>query len=206
MAKIQYPGPLRRRHGADASLLALVLLSRLAPAAAEENHAGAWRLEPGLEIRMVTYYLSEDSQDVSYPAAGAHLSVELSSPERPFAAGLFADHELPAHAERNDIRLAGGWVRYRHGRWEVSSTVARFASGHESGLWLYKNKLQVRPRPGHTFSVEAIGAVDGGGGPALQLVYATDLTRRVSLCLSVGLGSNRLLDLGASTKITWELF
>jgi hypothetical protein len=57
MAKIQYPGPLRRRHGADASLLALVLLSRLAPAAAEENHAGAWRRQPGLEKRMVTDYL-----------------------------------------------------------------------------------------------------------------------------------------------------
>jgi hypothetical protein len=48
MAKIQYPGPLRRRHGVDVSLLALVLLSRFAPAAAEENHAGAWRREPRL--------------------------------------------------------------------------------------------------------------------------------------------------------------
>jgi hypothetical protein len=206
MSKSRYSGPLRRRHGADASLVALVLLSRLGPAAAEENYAGAWRLEPGLELRMVTYYLREDGQGLTYPAAGAHLSVELSSPERPFAAGVFADHELAAQVERNDIRLVGGWVRYRHGRWELSSTGAHLASGHASGRWLYKNKLQFRPRPGHKVSVEAIGAIEGGGEPALQLVYATDLTRRVSLCVSVGLGSNRLLDLGASTEIVWGLF
>lgn len=187
-----------------ARLTALLTLSCFGAAVAGED-AGAWQLEPGFDLRMVTYIEHKDGASMTRPAVGANLGLELSSTASPFAVGLFADFELPMRDAQQEIRLLGGWARYSYGRWDVSSAAVHYASGPATSVWMYLNRFKFEPRPGHNLALEAIGALDSGSEPALQLVYETDLTPRISLCVSVGLGSNRLQDLGASTTFVWNL-
>jgi hypothetical protein len=196
-------GPYRPRRPAGGLLPALAALFWLPSAAAAEG-IGAWQLASDLDLRLATYYRYDHGKGTTYPALGTHLNVELSSPIRPYAAGVFADYELATNPEHSDLQLAGAWARYRVGRWELSAVAAHFASRDIGGLWVYSGKLQFKPRPGHKFAVEAIGAMRGGE-PALQLVYETDLARHLTLSLNVGVGPNRLQDVGAITKFTWNL-
>ena len=162
-----------------------------------------WR--PSVDLRVVTYVEYQDGANETRPALGAYVGLELSSTASPFAVGWFADVELPLRDAQQEIRLLGGWARYSYGRWEASSAAVHYDSPPAGGVWLYLNRFSFEPRPGHDFALEAIGALDGGSDPALQLVYETDVTPRISLCVSVGLGSNRLQDVGASTKFVWNL-
>lgn len=186
------------------SLFALLAVAHFVPAAAMEPATG-WQLEPGFDLRMVTYYQSMAGASMTRAALGAHLGLELSSLENPLATGVFADYELAARDVQPHVRLLGGWARYRNGLWELSTSVAHYTAANTSGRWMYANKLQFKPRSAHSIALEAIGAINDGGAPTLQLVYDTDLTDRVSLCVSIGLGSNRLLDVGASTQLVWSI-
>jgi hypothetical protein len=185
---------------------ALLALLPPASAAAAEGAAAAWRLEPGFDVRMVSYYLYEGGQAaVTYPALGARLDLELSSATRPYAAGLFADYEVATREEKSGNLFAGGWVRYRYGGWEASSSAVHFASRRTADKWLYSGKLQYRLRPGHKVALEAIGMIGAGGDPAVQLAYDTNLSERLSLTLSVGLGPSWLPDFGIRSKFVWKL-
>jgi hypothetical protein len=199
----QSSGPYRRR--GLLSLMFFALTAWQPGSAVAAGDEGAWRPAPQFDVRAVTRYRYEDGESTSYPTLGAHLGFDLSPPVRPWATGLFADYELATGAGPRHIRLAGGWARYRFGRWELATAAAHFTSDETNGLWMYSGKLQFTPRPGHKLAVEAIGAIAGGGDPALQLAYESDLTRRVSLSINVGLGANRLQDFGASSKISWKL-
>jgi hypothetical protein len=70
---------------------------------------------------------------------------------------------------------------------------------------MHASKLQFELRPGHNLAVEAIGVISGGD-PAFQFVYSTNLTRHASLSIKLGLGSNRMRDIGASTKFVWSVY
>lgn len=67
------------------------------------------------------------------------------------------------------------------------------------------NRLQFLARVGHKIALEAIRPINRDGNTAMQLVYETDVTRRLSLTVNTGLGSNRLQDFGASTEFVWHL-
>jgi hypothetical protein len=193
----------RRRGMAKALVLALTTLSGPGVTMASEFD-GSWRAETGLSVRAATYFQYNDGNGTTYPALGMHASFELTAPEPAFAAGLFVDYEMPAIRSQSDIRLAGGWARYRVGRWELSTTGVHFAA-QSPGQWLSLYRLQFRPREAHAIALEAIQPVDQAGDPALQLVYAADLTRRISLTVNAGLGSRRLQDVGALTQFVWHL-
>jgi hypothetical protein len=196
----------RRRGGFGAQLFVLLALPLLGPAVAADE-PGEWHLAPALDVRTATYFEYRGGAGSStYPAVGAELSIELSSPEQPIAGGLFADFELTTSAAGDYSQLVGGWVRYRYGRWKLSTVGAHFKSGHMSGLWMHATRLQFELKPGHKLAVEAIGAIRGSGDPALQLVYKTNLTRQASLSIKIGLGSNRVRDFGASTKFVWNVY
>jgi hypothetical protein len=184
------------------ALLALPLLG----SAVVADETRSWRPQPALDVRTATYFEYSSGTSMTVPAVGAELSIELSPPERPIAGGLFADYELTTSAAGNHSQLVGGWVRYRYGRWKLSTVGAHFKSGHVSGLWIHATKLQFELRPGHKLAVEAIGKIRGGGDPALQLVYNTNLSEQVSLSIKIGLGSNRMRDFGASTKFVWNVY
>jgi hypothetical protein len=195
----------RRGGCTGVQLIALLVLPLLGTAVAADD-AGAWRLEPALAISTATYFEYSGGTSTTYPAVGAELSIELSSPQRPFATGLFANYGQTTSAEGKYAQLVGSWVRYRYGRWKLSTVAAHLKSGHVSGRWVHASRLQFEPRPGHKFAIEAIGVIGSGGDPALQLAYSTNLTGRTSLSINIGLGSNRIRDFGASTKFVWNLF
>jgi hypothetical protein len=189
---------------ASALVFVLITLSAFGTAVASEN-SGGWRLEPGFDLRAATHYRYNDGKSTTYPSLGAHLGFDLTVPEPAFGAGLFADYELAMDSAQTNFRLAGGWARYSFGRWELSTAGVHFAVPRATGLWLSVNRLQFRPRDGHKISLEAISPLSLSGNPALQLIYETDVTRRVSLSINAGLGSNRLQDFGASTQFVWNL-
>lgn len=194
----------RRSGFARAKLLALLALPLLGTVV-EAGEDFAWRLEPALEIRTATYFEHSGGASTTYPAIGAELSIQLSSPERPYTAGLFADYELGTLAEARRTRLIGSWTSYRYGRWKLSTVAAHYASNRVNGLWMHASKLQFEMRPGHNLAVEAIGVISGGD-PAFQVVYSKNLTRHASLSIKLGLGSNRMRDIGASTKFVWSVY
>jgi len=194
----------RRSGFTGAKLLALLALPLLGTVVgAGEN--SAWRFEPALDIRTATYFEHSGGASKTYPAIGAELSIQLSSPEQPFTAGLFANYEMSTLAQARRTQLIGNWISYRYGRWKLSTVTAHFSSNQVNGLWMQASKLQFELRPGHKLAVEAIGAIRGGA-PAFQLAYSTNLTRQASLSLKIGLGSNRGRDFGASTKFVWNLY
>ena len=198
--------PTRSRHRrALLGTLFFVLAAWPAAPSIAAGNSGAWRPAPEFELRVVSHYQYANGRSTSHPALGAHLGLDLSPPGQPLAAGLFADYERAVSAGQTGTRLAGGWARYRFGRWELSSAGVNVASGHSDGQWMYLGRLQFEPRPGHKIGVEAIGSLAGGNNPALQFVYKTDLGRRMSLLINVGLGPNRLQDFGASSTFTWSL-
>lgn len=195
-----------RRHIllAVALIPALTALFTSSSAVAADRAAGTWQLTSFANIRLLTYYLYKDGRGVTFPALGVNAGLMLTSADKPLAAGLFADYELSTLSEQTNIRLGGGWVSYRFGRWELSTVAGHYASHEVNGLWMYSNKLQFEPRHGHKIGLEAIGTMSGGD-PALQLVYETNVSQRLALSLVVGLGSDPLQDLGASTKFVWNL-
>ena len=183
------------------ALLALTLLGTEAEAA----ETSAWHLEPAFDIRTATYFEYSGGDSTTYPAIGAELSIQLSAPERPFTAGLFADYELGTLAQARRTQLIGSWISYRYDRWKLSTVTAHFSSNQVDGLWMQASKLQFELRPGHKLAVEAIGVISGAD-PAFQFVYSTNLTRHASLSIKLGLGSNRMRDIGASTKFVWNVY
>lgn len=189
---------------AAVKLLAMLLLPLLGTVV-EAEETSVWRLEPALDIRMATYFEYSGGASTTYPTIGAELSIELSPPHRQFSAGLFADYELGTLAQARRTRLIGSWMSYRYGRWKLSTVTAQFASNQVNGLWMQASKLQFELRPGHKLAVEAIGAIRGSD-PALQFAYSTNLTRHASLAIKIGLGSNRMRDIGASTKFVWNVY
>ena len=199
----------RRRGYAFAQIIAFLVLLVSLPLAstAVADAASVWQLAPALDLRTATYFDYKDGAgSTTYPAVGAELSLDLLPPERPIAGGLFTDLELTTHSAGEYSRLVGGWVRYRYGRWKLSTVAAHFKSGHVDGLWMHSSKLQFELRPGHKLAIQALGALHGGSDPALQLVYDTYLTQRVSISIKLGLGSNRMRDFGASTKFVWNVY
>jgi hypothetical protein len=198
-----YSRSLRRPRSIAITLL--FALSGLGTAVASEDEGGTWRAKPGVSLRSVTHYFYKEGRSTTYPALGASLGVEFVTPAPAFAAGLFADYELAMHRDQANIRLVGGWTRYRLGRWELSATGAHFATSRNRGLWMYMNRLEFQPRHGHRIALEAMGSMVHRGKPALQILYETDLTSRVSLSLKAGLGSNRLQDFGTSMHFAWNL-
>jgi hypothetical protein len=197
-------GNSRRSGSTGLMLLALLALSLLGTVA-EAGETSAWRLEPALDIRTATYFEYSGGASKTYPAIGAEFSVQLSSPEKPFTAGLFANYEMSTLAQARRTQLIGNWISYRYGRWKLSTVTAHYSSNQVNGLWMQASKLQFELRPGHKLAVEAIGAI-GGGAPAMQLAYSTNLTRQASLSIKIGLGSNRGRDFGASTKFVWNVY
>lgn len=192
-----------RRACTGVSLFVLLVLPLLWQTVVADE-AAVWRPKPALELRTATYFDYSNGASAAYPAIGAELSLELSPPQRAIAAGLFVDYELTAGAQGDHAQLIGSWARYRYGRWKLSTVGAQLKSGDVSGLWVHASRLQFELRPGHQLSIAAIGAI--GGDPAFQLGYKTKLTERTTLSISLGLGSNRMRDFGASTKFVWNLF
>jgi len=162
--------------------------------------------EPSLDASATSFYLYKDGKSTTYSALGTQLSLELSIPERPFSAGIFAEFELTTRRVDRYGQLLGSWASYRYGRWQLSTIGAHYDSNGSSGQWLYASKLQFEVRPGHKLALTAFGPIGRSSDPALRLVYKTVVAGRASLSISIGLGSQPLQDFGATTKFNWNLY
>ena len=192
----------RRSLAACLALLAWVFTGSLAAA---QELTDAHGFIPGIQLNTTTYLQSLDGRSEVYAALGTQLSLERSFPDRSTDIGVFADIELTTLQSSSYIQLLGGWASYQTGRWQLSASTAHYSSEQLSGIWIYAGKLQYELRPGHKLALTAAGALRGSQGPAIRLVYKTRLAGRVSVELSLGIGSNRPLDYGAKTSLAWNL-
>ena len=160
---------------------------------------------PGVQINSATYLESLDGHSEAYAAIGAQLNLDRSFANRSVDIGLFADIELTTLESSRYLQVLGSWASYQTGRWQFSASTAHFSSDQLSGIWIYAGKLQYELRPGHKLALAAAGALRGSRGPAIRLVYKTQFAGRVSVALSIGVGSNRPLDYGAKTSAAWNL-
>ena len=71
---------------------------------------------------------------------------------------------------------------------------------------MYASELKFRPRPGHRLSFQALGLISDSGSPAFEVAYRMKLSQNVAVTLGVGLGSNRMYDLAANTKVVWSVY
>ena len=188
------------------AVVALCILLWFQVTVAEESHAGAWQIDTYVDLNGSTTYLVENGKGTAVPTLGSELGVELSSPESPIAAGLFADYELDPRSGGEDFWVTGSWARYRYLRWEISAMAAYVDPGSSSGEWMYASALKFRPRSGHKLSLQALGMIGDDSTPAFELAYGLQLSRSVYLTIGVGLGSNRMYDLAANTKLVWSLY
>lgn len=194
----------RGRHSL-AACLALLAWAFTGSLAAAQEQTGAHGFVPGIQINTATYLESLDGRSEAYAALGTQFSLERSFPNQSTDIGLFADIQLTTVPSSRYLQLLGGWASYQTGRWQLSASTAYFSSEQLSGIWIYAGKLQYELRPGHKLALSAAGALRGSRGPAVRLVYKTQLARRVSVALSLGIGSNRPLDYGANTSLAWNL-
>lgn len=187
-----------------AACLALGAWTLSAPALADGFFA-THQLQPEVQVRTATFLESLDGETQSYASIGSQLSIERTFLHQSVDVGLFADLELTSAHSGSFANLLGGWASYRTGRWQVSTTAAYFASDQLSGIQVYAAKLQFELRPGHRVALAAAGALQGGSNPAVRVIYKTHLANRASIAFSVGIGSNRQLDYGAATGLSWNL-
>lgn len=184
-------------------LLAATFAASLAHA---DEHIGQWLNEPALQLRAVSYYQFQHGRSQTHSEFAAQLSLERYAPDRPVSGGLFADIGLSTKTAGSHEQFIGGWLSYKYGRWRFSASAGQHYSSETNGLGIYANRLQFELRPGHKISLGAIGLIDSSSAPAFNLIYKTSVADRVSLTFNIGLGSNRMQDYGASTKLVWNLF
>lgn len=175
------------------------------PLAVADEQTGTRGFVPGIQIKTATYLESLDGRSENYGAVGTQLSLERSLPDYSTDIGIFADIELTTLRPSSYLQLLGGWAGYQTGRWQLSASAAHFSSEELNGIWIYAGKLQYELRPGHKLALTATGALRGSQGPAIRLVYKTQLAGRVSVALSLGIGGNRSVDYAANTSLAWNL-
>jgi hypothetical protein len=164
-----------------------------------------WQINVPLYLTASSHYYTSGNASGAFNFVSASVEAILSSPARPFAAGLFVDYSYSTDSRHDGSVNAGALFEYEKNNWDTNTFVFTSKSPGAASLWLYAGRVRYKVAENHKFGIGLVGTFREPKASTLLLGYYSTISRFVSLNFVVGTTFNSGSDRAARTELVWRI-
>jgi len=164
-----------------------------------------WRLSMPVHLASNMTYRSDGHDDMTLQSVAAQAALRLSSADRPWSGGVFAERHLSDDRRIDGLLSVGGYLKRDYGDWDAALIVAHSKAPQGRGNWLYGIGLSREIADGHELAVRGIAAVDSLRTAIVEFSWEAPLGERLSLEFAAGAAVDDLRRRAVTAAFVWEV-
>ena len=171
---------------------------------ADSPHEG-WQIDVPLYLTAGSHYYTSGNASGAFNFVTASVEAILSSPARPYSAGLFVDYSYSTDSRHDGSVNAGALFEYEKNNWDTNTFVFASKSPGAPSIWLYAGRVRYQFAENHKFGIGLVGTLRDPEASTLLLGYYSTISRFVSLKFVVGTTLKSGSDRAARTELVWQI-